>query len=203
MEPFIDQAKERLHAIMDLVNELVPGTRFGVVAYKDYGDDYGTHAVLTLALTTDAAAVREFINKIVAGGGGDLPEPIHEALAAATDRKLLEWGARRKQVIVLVGDSPIHSTGRQAAYGIAADFAKRGGTLNVIDVGGAAHIRLQREMVQPDLQTIAHKGKGAAFLLQDADAFWRHLVTSVFDERFKADVETIIEQYVRRKPAAK
>lgn len=166
-------------------------------AYKDYGDDYGLDAVKVLPLTDDADAVRTFINLIVAGGGGDLPEPIDQALLAATDRRRMQWGTRRKQVIILVGDSPVHSTGRQAAYDAAAAFAGRGGTLNVIDVGGAAHIRVQREMVQPDLQIIAQRGKGAAFLLQDTQAFWRHLVTSVFDQRFKADVETIIEQYVR------
>lgn len=198
MEPFIDAARERLHAIMDVVNGLVPGTRFGVVAYKDYGDDYGLRAVKSFALTDDAVAVRQFINQIVAGGGGDVPEPIHEALQAACDKKLMDWGARRKQVIILVGDSPIHSTGRQAAYDMAVEFARRGGTLNVIDVGGADHIRAQREMVQADLQIIAQKGKGSAFLLQDAKAFWRHLITSVFDERYKADIETIIERYVRQ-----
>ena len=68
----------------------------------------------------------------------------------------------------------------------------------MIDVGGADERRIQREMVQPDLQIIAQKGKGSAFLLQDADAFWRHLIVSVFDQRFQADIETIIEQYVRK-----
>lgn len=198
MEPFIDGARERLHAIMDLVTELVPGTRFGMVAYKDYGDEYGLQAVRTFPLTDDALGVRQFMNQIVAGGGGDVPEPIHEALQAATDRKLMGWGTRRKQVIILVGDSPIHTTGRQAAYDLAAEFARRGGTLNVIDVGGADHARVQRDMVQADLQIIAQKGKGSAFLLQDAASFWRYLVTSVFDQRYKADVETIIERYVRQ-----
>ncbi len=202
MQPFIDQAKERLHAIMDVVNGLVPGTRFGVVAYKDYGDDYGAHAVKVLSLTDDVLAVRQFINLIIAGGGGDLPEPIHEALGAAIDRKSMEWGMQRKQVIILVGDSPIHSSGREPAYSLATEFARRGGTLNVVDVGGAINIRMQREMVQPDLQVIAQKGKGSAFLLADTDAFWRYLITSAFDERFKDDVDIIIEKYVRGHPAS-
>lgn len=199
MEPFIESAKARLHDIMDVITKLVPGTRFGVVAYKDYGDEYGSHAVQSLPLTDELMAVRQFINQIVVGGGGDFPEPIHEALKAATDHKDMKWGDRRKKVVILVGDSSIHSTGRKAAYEAATDFARAGGTINVIDVGGADAKKIQRNTVQPDLQVIAQKGKGSAFLLGDSKGFWRDLITSVFDPRYKQDVETIIDECVKDK----
>lgn len=197
MEPFIEEARQRLHAIMDVITGLVPGTRFGVVAYKDYGDEYGADAVRSLPLTNEAQPVRRFINDVVAGGGGDIPEPIHEALRRATDRNEMAWGTRRKKVIILVGDSPIHSTGRQAALDAARTFGRGGGTINVIDVGATGTGEAQRRTVQPDLQRIAEEGRGSAFLLRQDDAFWRHLITSVFDQRFAGDVDAIIDKYVR------
>jgi hypothetical protein len=197
MQPYINEAKQRLRDVLKVITGLVDGTRFGVVAYKDYGDDYGPHAVRTLPLTDDVEAVRNFIDDIIADGGGDLPEPIHEALAAATDRKAMEWGRTRKQVIILVGDSPIHSSGRDTAMSIARDFAKRGGTLNVIDVGAAAGGDRVREHLHPDLRRIAQSGKGVAFLLRDQQVFWRHLIISVFDKRYEQDVDAIIEKFLK------
>jgi hypothetical protein len=198
MAPYIREAKERLHDILDVITGLVPNTRFGIVAYKDYGDDYGPDAVNALRLTDDADAIREFIDEIIATGGGDLPEPIHEALRVATNHKEIGWGSGRKRIIILVGDSPVHSSGRQAAHTLARNFARRGaGIINVIDVGSGAPGQGRRTHIQPDLQHIAQQGRGGAFLLGDREAFWRHLIVSAFDQRFKADIDTIIEKVAK------
>jgi hypothetical protein len=198
MTPYIEQAKARLRQVLNVVTGLVPNARVGVVAYKDYGDDYGPTACRFMALSENHQAVRKFIDETIAGGGGDIPEPIQEALAIATSTRQMGWNARRKRVVILVGDSPCHSTGRAAAYNFAAAFAKDGGVINVIDTGGTGAPGVARTTLQPDLQRIARDGGGSAFLLTDEAAFWRHLIVSVFGERYERDINTIIEKFAKK-----
>jgi len=198
MTPYIEQAKVRLREILNVITGLVPNARVGVVAYKDYGDDYGPEAVRSMPLTENHQAVRKFIDETVAGGGGDIPEPLQEALAAATSAKRMGWNLRRKHVIILVGDSPCHSSGRVAAYGYAAAFAKDGGVINVIDTGGTGAPGVARTALQPDLQRIARDGGGSAFLLTDGPAFWRYLIVSVFGERYERDINVILEKFAKK-----
>jgi hypothetical protein len=197
MTPYIEQAKQRLRQVLDVVTGLVPGARIGMVAYKDYGDDYGPDAVRRLPLGDDAALVRKFIDATVAGGGADIPEPVHEALRVAANAEIMDWKRRRRRVIILVGDSPCHSTGRQAAMATAAAFARAGGTISVIDTGGTGTSAAARTTLQPDLAQVAAQGGGEAFLLKDTDAFWRYLIVSVFGQRFEQDVGVIIKKLIR------
>jgi len=154
------------------------------------------------------------INDLAAGGGADTPEPLHDALRAA-NHKNMGWSRQRKNVIVLVTDAPCHSLGRQNAMDEARRFAKQlGGQINVIDVGGVIEkhaegaapadtaVRQGRTGVLADLQTIAREGGGSAFLLQDDQAFWRHLIVSTFGQRFEQDVQQIIDTYVKPNPNA-
>ena len=198
MTPYIKQAKQRLGEVLNVVTTLVPTVRIGIVAYKDYGDDYGPTAVKYLRITSDSNAVRAFLNDIVAGGGGDEPEPINEALKVATDAKAMGWNMARKRVIVLVGDSTCHPSGRQEAFRLAKGFADGKGTINVIDPGGSGEQTARRAQVQPDLRRVAKDGGGEAFLLVEETEFWRHLIVSVFGRRFEADVDMIIQRVAKK-----
>jgi Mg-chelatase subunit ChlD len=223
MLPYTEQSKKRLREIVSVVSQLVAGTkvtegvagksgiRFGIVAFKDYGDEYGPEATRSLPLTQDVAKLQKTLDDIAAGGGGDIPEPLNEALKAATSSKM-GWSRQRKNVIVMVTDAPCHSLTREAAMQEARSFAKQlSGQINVIDVGGVirpaegttrpAQQALARTGVLADLQGIAREGGGSAFLLQDDQAFWRHLIVSIFGQRFEQDIQQIIDTYV--KPAAK
>ena len=194
MTPYIMQAKRRLRQVLAVVSALL-GTnpaRFGVVAYKDYGDDYGFNAVRSLELTLDHAAVRRFIDDIVPGGGGDEPEPIHEALEVATSPAKMGWKQGRVAMIILVGDSSVSLRGREPARRLARDFARGRlrGAINVIDADENGD-----GLIQPDLNAIATAGGGTAYVLQKPDDFWRHLIVSVFGRRFEHDVQAIIDEY--------
>lgn len=198
MSPYIEQVKHRLLQVLQVVQRLVPDSRFGVVAYKDYTDEYLPNAVRMMKLTEDHQAVVEFLSGINAGGGGDPPEPIHEALAVATDARTMGWATgRRTRVILLVGDSPVHSLGRAAAFTLAEQFhTRQRGTINVIDVGGATGAE-HAAAVQADLAEIARRGGGQAFLLRQQEAFWRHLIVSVFDPAIQQDVEAILDELIQ------
>ena len=195
MVPYIAQTKKRLRDFMDVVTGLVPDTRLGIVAFKDYGDDYGVTAVKSLKITDKADAVRKFLDDVIAGGGGDDPEPIHEALKEALYPDF-GWRGGRTCVVLLVTDAPVHPSGKKKALELAKALAKRHGTINVIDVGGGDG---KREQVLADLAQIAKEGGGSSYLLQDDKRFWRDLVMMVFGERFKGDVDVIIDRYVKDK----
>ncbi len=196
MSGIIGQAKERVHDVIGVITGVLSkdglpprNVRFGVVAYKDYGDEYGIAAAKALALTHEFESVREFIDRITASGGGDIPEPIHEALKIATERKM-GWKRSATSIIVLIGDSPVHPGGRNEAIAEARGFRKRfAGTVNVIDVG------TDRKVVLGDFQEIAEAGGGTASLLASEKAFWENLIVSVFGKRFERDVQTIVERY--------
>ena len=51
--------------------------RYGLVAYRDRGDDYVTRVY---DFTPDVAAFQANLNTVEAGGGGDIPESLNEAL---------------------------------------------------------------------------------------------------------------------------
>lgn len=196
MGGIMDQAKQRMHDIIGVITGVLAkdgkpprNVRFGVVAFKDYGDDYGLNATRGLALTHDYQAVRDFIDRVAVGGGGDEPEPIHEALAAATGRKM-GWRRSARNIIVLIGDAPVHPGGRAQAVREARSFARRyAGTVNAIDVN------TERNQVLGDFTDIARAAGGNATLLGSEEAFWEDLVVSVFGKRFERDVRAIVERY--------
>ncbi len=198
MKPYVDQAKQRIRDVIAIISGLLSSDgrppqnlRFGVVAFKDYGDEYGVEVVRVLTLTRELEEVETFINRIQVSGGGDEPEPTHLALLAATDARM-GWSKGRKNVIILVSDAPIHANGRKAAVDLARSFNQRfAGVVNVIDVNS-------RDVdVQPDLANVAMAGAGSAFTIADAQGFWQHLIVSIFGQRFESDVQTIVERYTQ------
>lgn len=199
MAPTIGAAKRRLGDVVGVVAGIIgaargddPDLRFGAVAFKDYGDEYGLAAVRALPLTEDRAAMQAFLDDVIASGGGDLPEPLDKALAAATDERM-GWLRRRRSVIVLVGDAPCHPGGRADLLRSVSRFVDRhDAVVSVIDVSPG------RGTPQRDLADVARAGGGSAFLLEDESRFWRSLVVSIFGERFERDVEAIVERWTTR-----
>jgi len=75
--------------------------RFGLVAYRDLGDDYVTLPVDFTSL----AAFRARLNQLSAGGGGDEPEALDRAMVAMNE---LSWNPAAAKVAFLVADAPAH-----------------------------------------------------------------------------------------------
>ncbi|MEM7627731.1 MAG: vWA domain-containing protein [Planctomycetota bacterium] len=201
MRDEISQAKDRVRDIHAVVTGLLSGddgparnVRFGVVAFKDFGDDYGLDATRTLPLNNDPEQLEAFLDRVFVDGGGDIPEPIHLALEAATDTKMGWERKKRHHIIVLVTDAPVHSNGRKQARATAERFVKKhGGVTNVIDVA------TDRDHILADLEAIAAAGGGRAFRVEDEETFWRDLVVSIFPKRFAHDVAMIVERYAKNR----
>jgi Mg-chelatase subunit ChlD len=79
-----------------------PDLCFGLVAYRDRGDAFFVRGA---DLTNDLAAFQQELDALEAGGGGDYPEALAEAVHTAVHR--LSWrGEGTARMIVLLADAP-------------------------------------------------------------------------------------------------
>jgi Mg-chelatase subunit ChlD len=80
-----------------------PSVRYGLVAYRDQGDEYVTAAADFTANIDDFKAS---LDKVEAGGGGDLPEDAEAGLARAVNDA--SWGEDSVRLVFLVADAAPH-----------------------------------------------------------------------------------------------
>jgi Mg-chelatase subunit ChlD len=97
--------REELRAILDRVHAAHPGLslRVALVAYRDKGDEYVTR---TFPFTGDLARLQRDLGGLSAGGGGDTPEAVEQALARAA---ALKWRPDAVKSLLWVADAPPHA----------------------------------------------------------------------------------------------
>jgi Mg-chelatase subunit ChlD len=107
MGGLIEGAKQKIWSI---ANEMIsaqptPELKLGLIGYRDRGDEY---VVKSFSLTDDIDAIYGRLREFQAGGGGDAPESVNEALAEAIHK--MPWSGDNKvlKIIFLVGDAPPH-----------------------------------------------------------------------------------------------
>lgn len=139
MSGLIEGAKQKIWSI---ANEMVsakptPEIRLGLVGYRDRGDEY---VVKSFALTNDIDAVYTHLQGFSAGGGGDTPESVNEALHEAVHR--MNWSQDRSvlKIIFLVGDAPPHMDYANAPQypEICQAAVKKDLIINTVQCGGLA-----------------------------------------------------------------
>jgi Mg-chelatase subunit ChlD len=102
----IDKLKSSLRSITAEVAALPskPDLCLGLVAYRDRGDAF---FVRSHDLTHDVNAFQGVLNAVQAGGGGDGPEAMNEALNQAVHH--INWrGDHTTRLVILVADAPPH-----------------------------------------------------------------------------------------------
>lgn len=105
MSGLIEGAKRKIWSIasnlMDL--EPKPDIRFGLIGYRDRGDEYITKRY---DLTDDVQLIYGRLLEFRAGGGGDNPESVNQALAESVG--MMSWSTDPSvfRVVFLVGDAP-------------------------------------------------------------------------------------------------
>ena len=103
----IDVVKSKMREMIAniAVGDPTPDVRFGLVIYRDRGDEYVTKRY---DLTRDIDAVVEYINSIVATGGNDYPESMNESLHVAVREMNWDLGQDVGRSIFLIADAPPH-----------------------------------------------------------------------------------------------
>ena len=131
----IDRLKATLEIIHLNLTSISPKVkvRFGLVLYKDKGDDYVTKVT---PLTDDVDSFIADLNLVKADGGGDNPEDLQAALKEAIDN--ISWNPEAIRLAFIITDAPPHlDYGQSYTYIDAAmDAKERGIKLFSVGSGG-------------------------------------------------------------------
>ena len=138
MGGLIQGAKDKIWSISNQIagGKPTPDWKIGLVAYRDRGrEDYVTKLV---ELTDDLDAIHGKLREFQAGGGGDAPESVNQALDEAVNK--IKWSTDKKtlRIIFLVGDAPPHMDyGDDVKYPVTCKKACENGIIvNTIQCGG-------------------------------------------------------------------
>jgi hypothetical protein len=105
MSDEIAKLKSSMRAMSQQISQLPgrPDICYGLVAYRDRGDAFLTR---THDFTDDLGAFQDGLARVQAGGGGDTPEALNEALHETVHG--MSWRADAVRLVVLVADAPPH-----------------------------------------------------------------------------------------------
>ncbi len=199
----IQSVKERVRTLSEWIRELVPVTRFGVVAYRD--DDDPEFLTRVQPLTLSVGKLYRFLGDLESRGGGDVPEGVAAGLRAAIDKA--GWTRDTKKVIVIIGDAPPHPEEMAEALALAQQFRKRGGSVTTVDVSFDANpqiaaARLGKRVdelatvgnrgVLPEFRLVALAGGGDASSLEGDVRVVRQLALLIFGKRWAEAVEPLL-----------
>lgn len=155
MGGLIEGAKRKIWSIANAVASAkpTPKVKFGLVGYRDRGDEYVTKL---FDLTEDLDAVYDKLQQFKAGGGGDTPESVNQALHEAVTK--MTWSTNREvlKIIFLVGDCPPHMDYKDdVKYPETCEAAVRKDLIiNTIQCGASAE-------TTPVWTDIARRGEGS------------------------------------------
>jgi Mg-chelatase subunit ChlD/cell division protein FtsB len=157
MSGLIAAAKEKIWSIASTMAaaQNAPEIKMGLVAYRDRGDDYVTQAI---ALSGDLDSMYAKLMDFQAGGGGDGPESVNQALNDAVTKLAWSQDPNTYKVIFLVGDAPPHMDYQDdVKYPATLAVAKQKGIIvNSIQCG-------QDASATHDWQQVASLGQGSYF----------------------------------------
>jgi Mg-chelatase subunit ChlD len=127
---------QRLKTTIEIINLNLgalssrPRVRFGMVLYRDQGDEYTTRIV---PLTEDLAGFKRSLTGVSADGGGDDPEDLQSALHDAM--REIRWNADGIRLAFVITDAAPHlDYGADYTYVDAAHDARRSG-IKIFSVG--------------------------------------------------------------------
>ena len=199
----ISEVKDHVDTMAASIRRLVPVTRFGVVAYRDYDDP--EFVTMVQPLTLNVGRVHAFLDQLQARGGGDPPEAVDAGVQTAMQRA--GWKPDSKHVIVILGDAPPHPERMQSTLDLARSFHGAGGTVTAIDVSFDANpkvaaarlgkrvedlLTIDRRGVMPEFQEIAKSGGGDASNLEGDRTITRSIAVLIFGKRWAEQVRPLL-----------
>jgi len=164
----LDSCKKRIQRLLELLRENAPRVRFGIVTYRDHGDEYLRKGI---ELTDDFPKVVSFLKAIQANGGGDTPEAVEAGLEMAYDDKEMHWDPRAKKIAILVGDAPCHDKDKPLCIELATKAKAKGIITFALSVEGSISA----------FKEIAQAGGGKNVDIQRTDDIARHVLALTLD----------------------
>ncbi len=114
MKNDIDKLKTDMYPLLTEVFGKSPGTRVGLLFYRDYGDTYNYMdlPVKVYPFTSNFNSFSKNLNSVRIYGkeGGDIPEAVYEAMYASCE--FYAWRNTAQKKIILIGDAEPHPVPR-------------------------------------------------------------------------------------------
>lgn len=180
----INDTKSTIHEMLLVLRALIPDARIGMVTYRDRGkrEDYVTRDV---PLGNDYWQAINFVNDVLAEGGGDRPEAVREGIETALAQP---WHHGSRRVIVLAGDAPPHAEGFAGLLQKVKTFSKDGRSF--------VHTLLTTPQFAGDdtreaFAKLAEAGRGQAVELQQRDGILLEVLSLAFGREFRGDLEEV------------
>lgn len=114
--------QKELEGILDRVKAANSGLdiRVGLIVYRDKGDEY---VLREFPFTSDFTVLKAKLNAQGAGGGGDMPEAMQDAMAKGLE---FDWRQDAVKVNLLVADAPPHDGDILQTWFSASESRSRG-----------------------------------------------------------------------------
>ncbi len=130
----IARLKQTIEVIHFQITQLSssPDVRFGMVLYRDRGDEYVTRVI---PFTSRMEVFKQALDQVQANGGGDEPEDVNSGLKDSLQK--LEWRNRGIRLLFLIGDAPPHlDYGQEYTYLTAMEDAA-GRAIKITSIGAS------------------------------------------------------------------
>lgn len=174
MGGLINGAKQKIWSIINELKQGLPqpNLKIGLVGYRDRGDVYVTRHS---PLSEDIDAVYSDLMAFQAGGGGDTPESVNQALHESITRMSWSEDPNTLRVVFLVGDAPPQSYQDDVPYTTTCALARdKDIIINTIQCGTMGQ-------TTPIWKTIAQMGHGGfAAIRQDGGMI---VATTPYDDQ--------------------
>ncbi|RTL43758.1 MAG: VWA domain-containing protein [Candidatus Melainabacteria bacterium] len=203
MQGEIDTVKAKVKSMVARIahSKSRPVVRVGLVAYRDFGDEYVTRF---LDFSNDIDEVENSISNLMADGGGDGPEAVDRGLRVAIND--LDWreDKRTAKLLFLIGDAPTHNDSEDDLQEQAKFAAAKGIHINTIACDGLEGygdhgIPLYKKVAQLtngnfeplayNQQIVDTHGHAATLITSGGKSY---VVKSTDKEAWKGDINTLV-----------
>lgn len=202
MDWVLDEVKDRIEDIAQIVRSLVPIARFGFVAYRDRDDPEFTTRIQPLTFST--AKLYRFLSGLEAKGGGDWYEAIDDGLTDSIEHSGWRLGARK--LIIVVGDAPMKAAQLKRVVRIIEGFRLDGGTVSSLDVSDQANPHLleakvgrrvnralYRSAPMHAFRVMGEAGGGDAATLDGETKLTKRLITLIMGDQFANEMHALLD----------
>ncbi len=202
MDWVIEEVKDRIEDISQIVRSLVPIARFGFVAYRDRDDPEFTTRVQPLTYST--GKLYRFLSRLEAKGGGDWFEAVDAGLKDAIEQSGWRLGARK--LIIVIGDAPMKEGQLDKVVNLVEYFRRNGGTVSTLDVSDQANPHLleaklgrkvsralYRNAPMHDFLVIGEAGRGDTATLDGELKLTKRLIKLIMGDQFANEMQALLD----------
>ena len=198
----IDEVKDRIEDISQIVRSLVPIARFGFVAYRDKDDPEFVTRIQPLTFSN--AKLFRFLANLEAKGGGDWFEAVDVGLSDSIEKTGWRLGARK--LIILIGDAPMKEDQLDKVVRIVQRFRRNGGTVSTLDVSDQANPHLleakvgrkvaramYRSAPMHSFLVIGEAGQGDTATLDGELKLTKRLIKLIMGDQFANEMQALLD----------